>query len=74
MTLEIVYETHAPTPDNTRGVISGRRDTPPAEDGLRALIAHSANKWSLDCLLGGARIEELVRGPFVCNPGREYRA
>src|SRR3954469_24159584 len=36
MTLEIVYETHAPTPDNARGVISGWHDTPLAEDGLRA--------------------------------------
>ncbi|RPF34185.1 hypothetical protein [Streptomyces sp. TLI_185] len=44
-------------------------------DGRRILlIAHSANKWSLDRLLGGARIEALVRSLFVWNPGWEYRA
>ncbi len=178
MTVEIVYETHAPTPDNAKGVISGWNDTPLADEGrllalqlgarrrdtgidavfssdfrraaetaeiafasvgvplhrdvrlrecnygelngcpapvldaaraahvdkpfpgggqsfrqvldatadflhdLRAgwdgarvlVIAHSANKWSLDCLLTGAVLEDLVSSPFVWREGWEYTA
>jgi len=34
-------------------------------DGKRVLvIAHSANRWAFDCLLNGARLEELVNAPF----------
>lgn len=178
MTVEIVYETHAPTPDNAKGVISGWNDTPLAEDGrqlarqlgarrrdtgiaavfssdfrravetaetafagtgvpllrdvrlrecnygelngcpatvldavrpdhvdlpfpgggqsfrqvldatadflqdLRSdwdgarvlVVAHSANKWSLDCLLAGAVLEELVSKPFAWQEGWQYTA
>jgi len=37
------------------------------------LIAHTANKWSLDCLLLGADLADLVRRPFAWQPGWEYR-
>jgi broad specificity phosphatase PhoE len=37
------------------------------------IIAHSANKWALDCLLNGADIAELVSGPLVWQPGWRYQ-
>jgi alpha-ribazole phosphatase/probable phosphoglycerate mutase len=43
-------------------------------DGQRVLlVSHSANRWALDCLLGGARLEELVGMPFGWQEGWEYR-
>ncbi|MEU6854318.1 histidine phosphatase family protein [Actinacidiphila alni] len=36
------------------------------------LIAHSANRWALDCLLAGGRLEDLVRAPARWQPGWEY--
>ncbi|MFB9178319.1 histidine phosphatase family protein [Dactylosporangium sucinum] len=42
-------------------------------DGHRVLvIAHSANRWSLDHLLTGARLEDLVDAPFAWQPGWHY--
>ncbi|MFR9721939.1 histidine phosphatase family protein [Streptomyces sp. MS19] len=42
-------------------------------DGSRVLlIAHSANRWALDCLLTSADLEELVRAPARWQPGWEY--
>lgn len=42
-------------------------------DGRRVLVvAHSANRWALQVLLGGARIEDLVDAPFQWQPGWEY--
>ncbi|GIH46885.1 Histidine phosphatase superfamily (branch 1) [Microbispora rosea] len=42
-------------------------------DGARVLIvAHSANRWALDCLLTGARLEDLVDAPFAWQPGWHY--
>ncbi|MFT2016902.1 histidine phosphatase family protein [Streptomyces sp. 796.1] len=44
-----------------------------AQDGRRVLlIAHSANKWALDCLLTGAAIEDLVDAPFNWQEGWHY--
>ncbi|MEU5188995.1 histidine phosphatase family protein [Streptomyces klenkii] len=41
--------------------------------GRRVLvIAHSANKWALDCLLTGASIEDLVDAPFNWQEGWHY--
>ena len=41
--------------------------------GQRVLfIAHRANKWALDCLLAGARLEDLVGAPFDWQPGWTY--
>ena len=37
------------------------------------LISHSANRWALDCLLGGASLEDLVDAPFAWQEGWEYR-
>ena len=42
-------------------------------DGKRVLIiSHSANKWALDCLLTGGRLEDLVSAPFAWQEGWEY--
>jgi broad specificity phosphatase PhoE len=42
-------------------------------DGQRiVIIAHSANRWALQVLLGGARIEDLVNAPFQWQPGWHY--
>lgn len=36
------------------------------------IIAHSANKWALDCLLDGAALEDLVDAPFGWQKGWRY--
>lgn len=36
------------------------------------IIAHSANRWALDCLLNGARLEDLVDAPFAWQPDWRY--
>ncbi|HLL21327.1 MAG TPA: histidine phosphatase family protein [Kofleriaceae bacterium] len=42
-------------------------------DGRRTLvIAHSAQRWALQHLLGGQPLEELVDAPFTWQPGWEY--
>ncbi|GAA2260983.1 MULTISPECIES: histidine phosphatase family protein [Kitasatospora] len=42
-------------------------------DGRRILvIAHSANRWALDCLLTGASLETLVAAPPAWRPGWHY--
>ncbi len=42
-------------------------------DGARVLvIAHSANRWALEHLLDGARLEDLVEAPFQWQAGWVY--
>jgi broad specificity phosphatase PhoE len=42
-------------------------------DGSRLLvIAHSANRWALDCLLTGAGLEALIEAPSRWQPGWDY--
>ncbi|HEY7148837.1 MAG TPA: histidine phosphatase family protein [Gaiellaceae bacterium] len=42
-------------------------------DGARVLvIAHAANRWSLQHLLGGEPLEQLVAAPFEWQEGWEY--
>jgi broad specificity phosphatase PhoE len=42
-------------------------------DGQRILlIAHSANRWALDHLLGGIPLEDLVGAPFAWREGWYY--
>ncbi|MGP3960484.1 histidine phosphatase family protein [Nonomuraea sp. 3N208] len=42
-------------------------------DGARILmIAHSANRWALDCLLTGASLVDLLAAPFSWQPGWHY--
>jgi alpha-ribazole phosphatase/probable phosphoglycerate mutase len=42
-------------------------------DGQRVLlIAHAANRWSLQHLLGGASLEDVVTAPFAWREGWEY--
>jgi broad specificity phosphatase PhoE len=42
-------------------------------EGERVLvIAHSANRWALECLLGGADLRDLVDAPFGWRPGWEF--
>ncbi|NAS24865.1 histidine phosphatase family protein [Herbidospora sp. NEAU-GS84] len=49
------------------------RDLATDWDGKRILvIAHSANKWALDCLLTGASIEDLIDVPFRWQEGWHY--
>ncbi len=44
-------------------------------DGQRVLIiSHSANKWALDVILNGARLESLVDAGFPWREGWEYEA
>jgi alpha-ribazole phosphatase/probable phosphoglycerate mutase len=43
-------------------------------DGRRVVvIAHSANRWALEVLVQGRRLEELVGAPFEWHPGWLYR-
>jgi broad specificity phosphatase PhoE len=39
---------------------------------LVLIVAHSANRYALDCLLRGARLEDLVDAPFEWQPGWAY--
>lgn len=42
-------------------------------EGKRVLvIAHSANRYALQVLLGGARIEDLTDAPFTWQPGWDF--
>ena len=44
-----------------------------AFDGKRVcVISHSANRWALDALLKGERLEDLVGAPFEWQEGWEY--
>lgn len=36
------------------------------------IIAHSANRWALDCLLNGRALEDLVDAPFDWQDGWRY--
>ena len=46
------------------------RDLAPRHRGETVLlIAHSANRWALQCLLGGQTMEALVAAPFAWQPG-----
>lgn len=43
-------------------------------DGRRVVaIAHSANRWALDVLVHGHRIEDAVEARFTWQPGWRYR-
>lgn len=42
------------------------------DGGQVLLVAHSANRWALQCLLGGASLEDLVDAPFAWQTGWEY--
>lgn len=54
----------------TRGFLSDIAET---WEGKRVLvIAHSANRFALQALLGGARIEDLTDAPFTWQPGWEF--
>ena len=49
------------------------RDVASEWDGRRVIvISHSANKWSLDCLLHGADLGRLVDAPFAWQEGWTY--
>lgn len=49
------------------------RDLAARWDGCRVvIIAHSANKWALDCLLKGAKLDDLVDAPFGWQEGWLY--
>jgi alpha-ribazole phosphatase/probable phosphoglycerate mutase len=49
------------------------RDVANRHDGQRILIiAHSANRWALECLLNGACLADLVDAPFDWQEGWRY--
>ncbi len=42
-------------------------------DGCRVLlIAHSANRWALDCLLTGVPLDDVLADPPAWRPGWHY--
>jgi broad specificity phosphatase PhoE len=56
--------------DVTRGFLA---DLAEAWNGKRILIiAHSANRYALQALLGGTSIEDEIDGPFLWQPGWEF--
>jgi broad specificity phosphatase PhoE len=70
-------QTPFPGGPSYRDVIDATRaflgDVARAWAGCRVLvIAHSANRWALECLLGGGVIEELVDAPFAWQEGWLY--
>lgn len=49
------------------------RDLAAARDGSRVvLVSHSANRWALQVLLQGERLEDLVDAPFAWQEGWTY--
>jgi broad specificity phosphatase PhoE len=59
--------------DVVRRVASFLEELVRDHDGKRALIiGHSATKWSLDHLLNGIPLEQLVNAPFEWRPGWTY--
>jgi broad specificity phosphatase PhoE len=49
------------------------RDLAPRHQGETVLlIAHSANRWALQCLLGGQTMDALVAAPFAWQPGWRF--
>jgi broad specificity phosphatase PhoE len=49
------------------------RDVAPRHTGETVLvIAHSANRWALQCLLDGQTMESLVAAPFAWQPGWRF--
>ena len=56
--------------DVVRATVAFLRDLAAGWDGRRVLlIAHSANLWALQVLLGGATLADLVVAPFDWQPG-----
>lgn len=56
--------------EETRGFL---RDLAAEWDGTKVLIiAHSANRWALQHLLGGVALEDLVDAPFQWQEGWHY--
>jgi alpha-ribazole phosphatase/probable phosphoglycerate mutase len=49
-----------------------REVAPRHQDQTILLIAHSANRWALECLLNGQTLEALVAAPFVWQPGWRF--
>ena len=43
------------------------------QDKRIVVIGHSATRWSLDHLINGIALEDLVTAPFNWQPGWEYR-
>jgi alpha-ribazole phosphatase/probable phosphoglycerate mutase len=79
--LALVRRQHVETPfpdgQSYREVIDATRaflrDLARDWNGSRVLvIAHSANRWALECLLGAGVIEELVDAPFAWQKGWSY--
>jgi alpha-ribazole phosphatase/probable phosphoglycerate mutase len=70
-------DTPYPGGESYRQVVERVRDflveLPSELDGERiVLISHAAPRWSLQHLLGGERLEDLVAAPFDWRPGWEF--
>lgn len=64
-------ESYRDVVDRTRSFLD---DLAPEFDGSRILlVGHSANRWALEHLLLGARLEDLVAAPFEWQEGWTYR-
>jgi hypothetical protein len=77
MATTIVFETHARSEDNERGIASGWAhrldDLALRSRGARVLvIGHVATRWALDHHLDGVALETLVADDFSWQDGWEY--
>ena len=76
---EVAHRIDTPYPggESYRQVVERVRefldDLPTELDGKRiVLVSHAAPRWSLQHLLGGERLEDVVGAPFEWQPGWEY--
>lgn len=65
MAVQIVFETHATTRDNEAGIATGWLPGELSDEGI--------NRWALEHLLLGRRLEDLVDAPFSWRTGWEFR-
>ena len=63
-------QSYAQVVDQTRSFL--REVTLRHQDQTILLIAHSANRWALQCLLEGKTLEALVDAPFDWQPGWRF--
>jgi broad specificity phosphatase PhoE len=63
-------ESYREVVERTRSFL--RDINPNYEDKRIVVIGHSANRWSLEHLVNGTALEDLVDAPFNWQPGWEY--
>lgn len=63
-------ESYVDVIERTRTLLEDLRST---RDGRRVLlVAHSANRWALQHLLGGGSLVDVIAAPFAWRPGWEF--